>query len=49
MINEMIQQNENDNGSKFKTPFPTSQEAILKKMAQHTPGTPIKVLPYPTQ
>ena len=49
MINEMIKQNENENSSQFKTPFPTSRESILKQISKNTPGTPIRVLPYPTK
>ena len=49
MINEMINQNENQNSSQFKTLFATSCESILKQISKNTPGTPIRVLPYPTK
>ena len=49
MINEMINQNQNNNSSQFKTPFSTSWESIFKQISKNTPGTPIKVLPYPTK
>ena len=49
MINEMINQNENQNSSQFKTPFSTSRESILRQIAKNTPGTPIRMLPYPTK
>ena len=49
MINEMMNQNKNENSSQFKAPFPTSCKSILKQMSKNTPGTPIRVLPYPTK